>query len=200
MPGLLPARFGEYALCTSLCLIIVVRGSETHETKVWFWSSRQLSDPRNVCRRLEFSLSSSVRYDSASSRSWSMRRCCLRALFLAVAFRGSVTAFSAANLLIMDSSALCWAEATLNRRKSTLWGVSYQRFLTSSECLNNTRRTPLVLCSLNLVGREAAHLNEGDVVRCKDLWLFHSCSDKFLPGHTVCLATPLIRLGFRYPV
>ena len=102
------------------CLIIVVRGSGTHETKVWFWSSRQLSDPRNVCRRLEFSLSSPVRCDSASSRSWSIRRCCLRALFLAVAFRGSVTAFSAANPLIMDSSALCWAEATLSHRKSRL--------------------------------------------------------------------------------
>jgi len=35
------------------CLIVVVRGSETHETKVWFWGSRQLSDPRNVCRRLD---------------------------------------------------------------------------------------------------------------------------------------------------
>ncbi len=35
------------------CLIVVVRGFETRETKVWFWESGQQSDPRNVCRSLK---------------------------------------------------------------------------------------------------------------------------------------------------
>lgn len=34
----------------SPCLIVVVGGAETYETKVWLWRSRQLSDPWNVCR------------------------------------------------------------------------------------------------------------------------------------------------------
>ena len=84
----------------SPCLIIVVGGSETYETKVCLWRSRQLSDPRNVCRRSDIV---PVVLGQMRKRLISLadEAPFFRALCLAVAYRGSMTAFSAANFLIM---------------------------------------------------------------------------------------------------